>query len=465
MAELPEGREAGEQESVLGTGRAVTVREAVLVVPLAVAVTATAVLVVTEAAVTVKVPEVAPAATVMEAGVVSAVLLSERVTCWPPAGAATERVTVQVAELPEGREAGEHERVLGMSGAVTVTEAVLEVPLAAAVMTTAVLEVTEAAVAEKEAEVAPAGTVTEAGMVRAALLSERVTNWPPVGAAPESVTVQEEDPPELMEAGEHESELGTGRAVTVTVEVLEVPLAVAVTTTAVLAVTEAAVTEKAAEVAPPATVTEAGVERAALLSERVTSCPPMGAAAERVTVQVAVLPEEMEAGKQVRVLGAGRAVSVREAVLDVPFAVAVMTANVLVRIEVAVTEKVAEVAPAGTVTEAGVERAALLSARVTSCPPAGAAAERVTVQVAEPPERMEVREQVSDDTATGVVAAMEMVPSVASAVRKSPVGEDAKTWGAVSRRVGAVEFASVRLTLATVPTGIAVEFAPTSRQV
>ena len=47
-------------------------------------------------------------------------------------------------------------------------------------------------------------------------------------------------------------------------------------------------------------------------------------------------------------------------------AVAVIVANILVRIEVAVTEKVAEMAPAGTVTEAGVVREVLLSDRVTN---------------------------------------------------------------------------------------------------
>ena len=182
-----------------------------------------------------------------------------------------ERVTVQVAALPEVMEAGEHESVPGMSGAVTVTEAVREVPLAVAVTTTTVLAVTEAAVAEKTAEVAPEATVTEAGTVSAALLSERATDTPPAGAAAERVTVQEEDPPEVIEVGEHERVLGTGRAVTVTEAVLEVPLAAAVTMTVVLAITGEAVAEKTAEVVPAATVTEAGTLRAALLSERVTS--------------------------------------------------------------------------------------------------------------------------------------------------------------------------------------------------
>jgi hypothetical protein len=182
-------------------------------------------------------------------------------------------------------------------------------------------------------------------------------------------------------------------------------------------------------------------------------------------VQVAEPPEEMETGRQESVLGTGRGAKESEAVLEVPLVVAVMTANILVRIEVAVTEKLAEVAPAGTVTEDGVVSNVLLSERVTSWPPAGAAAERVTVQEADPPERIEVSEQVNDDTVTGVETGREMVPSVARAVKKSPVGEDAKTWGTVSTREGVAEFAIVRLTLATVPTGIEVEFAPTSRQV
>lgn len=191
----------------------------------------------------------------------------------------------------------------------------------------------------------------------------------------------------------------------------------------------------------------------------------MGAATERVRVQVAEPPEEMETGRQESVLGTGRGARESEAVLEVPLVVAVMTANILVRMEVAVTEKLAEVAPAGTVMEDGVVSNVLLSERVTSWPPAGAAAVRLTVQEADPPERIEVSEQVNDDTVTGVETGMEMVPSVARAVKKSPVGEDAKTWGTVSTREGEAEFATVRLTLATVPTGIEVEFAPTSRQV
>lgn len=248
----------------------VMVSEEVLAVPLALAVTTTAVLATTVEAETEKAAELVFAGTVTVAGRVRAALLEVRVTTCPAAGAA-ESVIVQEAAPPAGMEAGRQERMLGTGNPVTVREVVFDAPLAVAVTTTGALVVTEAAVTEKEAELAAAATVTEAGVVRAALLSERVTNWPPAGAAAESVMVQEEEPPEEMEVGEHESVLGTGSAVTVTEAVLEVPLAVAVTTTAVLAVTEPAVAEKVAEVVPAATVTDAGVVSAVLLSVRVTS--------------------------------------------------------------------------------------------------------------------------------------------------------------------------------------------------
>ena len=54
--------------------------------------------------------------------------------------------------------------------------------------------------AENVALVAPAGTITEAGTLMEALLLTRVTVWPPVGAPPDRVTVQESVPAPEIEA-------------------------------------------------------------------------------------------------------------------------------------------------------------------------------------------------------------------------------------------------------------------------
>ena len=80
------------------------------------AVTATVVLVVTDPAVAVKVPVEAPAATRIDAGTVSAVLLSVSVTVAPPAGADCESVTVQVEPAPEEIVPGEHWRAVTDAG-------------------------------------------------------------------------------------------------------------------------------------------------------------------------------------------------------------------------------------------------------------------------------------------------------------------------------------------------------------
>jgi hypothetical protein len=64
-----------------------------------------------------------------------------------------------------------------------------------------------------------------------------------------------------------------------------------------LDVTEPAVALKLAVDAPAATVTDDGVVNAELLSEIVTAVPPVGAAADSVTVQVDAAPEAMLEGE------------------------------------------------------------------------------------------------------------------------------------------------------------------------
>src|SRR3989442_13200954 len=65
----------------------------------------------------------------------------------------------------------------------------------------------------KVALVAPSETVTPAGTVAAALLLERETRAPPLGAGPRSVTVPVEDPPRPPLTRVRVSERGARRAV------------------------------------------------------------------------------------------------------------------------------------------------------------------------------------------------------------------------------------------------------------
>ena len=82
------------------------------------------------------------------------------------------------------------------------------------------------------AVVDPAATVTEAGVVSAALLSDVVTLDPPVGAAADSVTVQVEVAPDTTLFGVQASLVTvTATGVTVTVAVFELPFNAAVTVT------------------------------------------------------------------------------------------------------------------------------------------------------------------------------------------------------------------------------------------
>ena len=87
------------------------------------------------------------------------------------------------------------------TGGLRVSEEVREAALNVAVMAARTPAVTDAPVAVKVAEVAPAGTRTEAGTVRLALLLLNVTVAPPLGAALFSVTVQLAVPGVVMVEG------------------------------------------------------------------------------------------------------------------------------------------------------------------------------------------------------------------------------------------------------------------------
>ena len=141
-------------------------------------------------------------------------------------------------------------------------------------------------VALNVAVVAAAATVTDAGTVKAALLSEIAIVAPPVGAALLKVTVQvlEAFGPRLV--GLHASEDTTTGATRLTVAFAELPLYVAVTVAlwslgmAVVAALNVAVAAAAA------TVTDTGTVRVVLVFVNVTNAPPVGAALVNITVQV-----------------------------------------------------------------------------------------------------------------------------------------------------------------------------------
>jgi hypothetical protein len=73
----------------------------------------------------------------------------------------------------------------------------------------------------KPAVVAPAATVVDAGSVKAVLFAESVTEAPPLGAPLEMVTVQDEEPPAVTDAGAHASPVIVGSAGGATVTVAD----------------------------------------------------------------------------------------------------------------------------------------------------------------------------------------------------------------------------------------------------
>jgi hypothetical protein len=140
-------------------------------------------------------------------------------------------------------------------------------------------------------------------------------------------------------------------------------------------------------VAPAGTLTLAGTVPTVVDDDaKVTTAPPVGAAAVNVTVPVTNTPPVAAETLVVRLeMAVAGGVTVTVAELVDPLVDAVMVAFVLATTVPAVTVKVAVLAPAATVTETGtLATAALLDASVTTLPPVGALLESVTVPVVVP---------------------------------------------------------------------------------
>jgi hypothetical protein len=300
----PDWKVDGLQFNHVGTAGARSVSEELTETPLSVAVIAAVVSTVTPEALAVKAAVDAPAATIIEAGVLSEARLADRVTTDPPAGAGMVKVIVQVADPVPEKEDGLQSKLLtwGTVATVRLTVVVAAVPFAATVTVTGVVPETVPAVAEKAAVAVPAGTVTEAGTLKAGLLPDKVMDKPFGGAALLRMTVHLEASPDLSVPGLQFSAVGTAGARIPSEELTDTPFRVAATVAVASAVTAEAVAVKLAVDAPAATVTEGGVLSAALLLDKVTRDPPAAAGEVKVTVQVAEAGPVMEDGLQLKLL-------------------------------------------------------------------------------------------------------------------------------------------------------------------
>ena len=270
--------------------------------------------------------EAPPVMTVAEVTGRFGLSLASRTTV-QPAGAAVVRVTLHVLTDPELRAEGLHDKVDGARTVVNVSATACETPFIDAVIDPEPSAVMPPAVAVKVAKTEPAAIVTDDGIVRRALLSERVTALPPVGAGLDRTTVHVVAAPVPRIVGEQESEVReVAAARRLRVAVWEAPPSEAVTVAGWSEGIVPAVTVKVPAVAPAAMVTEAGVVSAALLSETVTAVPPVGATLERVAVQVLVPLEFRLVGVQARKERVTAVTRLMEAVRETPLRVAVTVA-------------------------------------------------------------------------------------------------------------------------------------------
>src|SRR2546425_4547326 len=206
----------------------------------------------------------------------------------------------------------------GGAGGVIVSRAVLVRPPKLAEIVAEVDAVTDTVVTVNVALVAPAGTVTLplTGTLATALLLDRVTSAPPVGAVALNVTVATEElPPTTLVGFSAKPDTvrggGGGGGETVKSAGLVRPPKEAEIVMGVDVVTEVVVTLKLAVVDPAATVTLAGtVATTVLLLERVTAVAAEGAGL-MLTVPCEVLPPATVAGVSVTLLRAGGALGVQ----------------------------------------------------------------------------------------------------------------------------------------------------------
>jgi hypothetical protein len=303
---------------------------------------------------------------------------------------------------------------------------VLEMPPALAVNVTFCAVVTDETVAVNAALVALAATVTVAGTLTAALLLDRLTLSPPVGAAALSVTVQASVPDPTMDVLLQERALNA-------VADTPVPLRLIVV---LPPVDELLVRVNLPEAAPAvvgsnrtvSVATWPGFNVTGKVTPDIVNPVPVSVAALMVTGAV---PEEVRvrdcvAGTSTPTLPNATLVALtlsvgvaefncRAKVLEMPPALAVNVTFCAVVTDETVAVNAALVALAATVTVAGTLTAALLLDRLTLSPPVGAAALSDTVQASPPAPVMDVLlHEIAFNPAvvTGVPVPLRLTPTV-----------------------------------------------------
>ncbi len=286
---------------------------------------------------------------------------------------------------------------------------------ALALSVTACAVLTDETVAANPALVALAGTDTLAGTAAAALLLDRFTLCPPLPAAALKVTVQLSDPEPVMEPLVHESPLNTGAVATPVplrpisaVGLADELLAIVTWPVAAPALAGSNCKLKVAacfdfkvsgNVAPdmlkpvPVRVAELIVTGAVPVDVKVTDLVDL--------VFTVTLPKPTLVALTLRV--GTNAFSCRAKLAEAPFADALRVADCAELTDETVAVKLAVVALAGTVTEAGTITAALLLVMATLCPPLPAAALIVTEQASVP---APVIDPLEHESALGTIGAL-----------------------------------------------------------
>lgn len=149
-----------------------------------------------------------PAAAVTELGTFRETAFVKRMAMFnPPAGAAADSVILQVADVCAVSSVELHVNPVsvtgGGGGGASASVKFMEVPFKLAANTAVLFALTVDAVAVKPAELEPAGTTTDDGIVTGDPEARPVaTVSPPVGAGAETVTVHAAEPGVITVAGE-----------------------------------------------------------------------------------------------------------------------------------------------------------------------------------------------------------------------------------------------------------------------